>query len=74
MKEQAERKRFAISLPKAKQNCLNSLEQWEKHHANEQFLINDVPIREIIEQQHTVTSNTTTQASHPSRTVPKTVD
>ncbi|CAF1243158.1 unnamed protein product [Adineta steineri] len=60
VKEQAERKRFAIALPKAERTCLNTLEQWEKEHMNEQFLINDIPIRQILEQQHNATSNTTT--------------
>ncbi len=69
MKEQAERKRFAIALPKAERTCLNALEQWEKDHANEQFLINDIPIRQIIEQQHNGTSNMTTTT-----TISKTVN
>ncbi|CAF1412151.1 unnamed protein product [Adineta ricciae] len=60
VKEQAERKRFAIALPKAERTCLNTLEQWEKDHLDEQFLINDVPLRQILDQQHNGTSNTTT--------------
>ncbi|CAF3900524.1 unnamed protein product [Rotaria sordida] len=73
VKEQAERKRFAIALPKAERTCLNILEQWEKEHTNQQFLINDIPIRQIIEQQHIGTSNTTaTTVSNPSTTGLKT--
>ena len=69
MKEQAERKRFAIALPKAERTCLNALEQWEINHINEQFLINDIPMRQILEQQQQpTTSNVTTT------TIPKTVD
>ncbi|CAF0849901.1 unnamed protein product [Rotaria sp. Silwood1] len=74
VKEQAERKRFAIILPKAERTCLNILEQWEKEHINEQFLINDISIRQIIEQQHIGTSNTTaTVGNNPPTTIPKTV-
>ncbi|CAM2715553.1 unnamed protein product [Rotaria socialis] len=73
VKEQAERKRFAVALPKAERACLNILEQWEKEHENEQFLINDIPIRPIIEQQHTGTSNVTTTVSNPPSTISKTV-
>jgi len=68
VKEQAERKRFAMALPKAERTCLNALEQWEKDHVNEQFLINDIPIRQILEQQHPMPSNITTT------TISKTVD
>jgi hypothetical protein len=69
VKEQAERKRFAIALPKVERTCLNALEQWEKDHINEQFLINDIPMRQILEQQQQpTTSNVTTT------TIPKTVD
>ncbi|CAF2618324.1 unnamed protein product [Rotaria sp. Silwood2] len=74
VKEQAERKRFAIALPKAERTCLNILEQWEKEHTNEQFLINDIPIRQIIEQQSIGTSNmTATTVSNPPTTISKTV-
>ncbi len=52
--------------PSLERTCLNTLEQWEKEHINEQFMINDIPIRQILEQQHNGISNTTT-------TVPKTV-
>lgn len=60
MKEQAERKRFAIALPKIERTCLIALEQWEKDHLNEQFLINDIPLRQILEQQNLPTSTNTT--------------
>lgn len=67
MKEQAERKRFAIALPKIERTCLVALEQWEKDHFNEQFLINDIPLRQILEQQQNSTTSTNT-------TISKTVD
>ena len=60
MKEQAERKRFAVALPRAERTCLNTLEKWEVDHVDEQFLVNDVPLRQILDQQHNGTSNTTT--------------
>lgn len=67
MKEQAERKRFAIALPKAERTCLIALEQWEKDHLDEQFLINDVPLRQTLDQQHNGTTNTTTATVAPSK-------
>ncbi|UJR23390.1 hypothetical protein I4U23_026398 [Adineta vaga] len=72
VKEQAERKRFAIALPKAERVCLNTLEQWEKDHLNEQFLINDNPLRQMLDQQHNGTSNTTTTTT-TTTTMTKTV-
>jgi hypothetical protein len=58
VKEQAERKRFALALPKAERSCLSALEQWEQEHVNEQFLINDTLLRQLIEQCQPCTSKT----------------
>lgn len=63
MKEQAERKRFAIALPKTERTCLIALEQWEKDHLNEQFLVNDIPLRQILEQQQNATASSNTTMS-----------
>jgi len=60
VKEQAERKRFAVAVPKAERTCLIALEQWEKDHLNEQFLVNDVPLRQMIDQSQNTTTNMTT--------------
>ena len=59
-----ERKRFAVALPKAERACVNALEQWERDHGNEQFLINDNPLRPLLDHQHNGTSNTTASTTH----------